>query len=207
MKTPLSIIIILLLTSCKTQSQVSSLFQGHLDYGQTTNAYHKDVDNDFNVYEGQWQYAANDTIIDVTLEKVEYISNTFPITNTLFYEDLLIGALRLTIGGNILVDTYPELNDSNIQGKSYSVSGNLIFGSNGKPACTDCFPNERRIKIHLRDPNKPYIPMAMLLRYRNNTNQDKLLIRFMGNGTWVDSDSENPVESTFPYGVYEFTRQ
>lgn len=103
MKNIILIISILITFSCKSQIYPLRTFTPIPD-----NAYLKDINNEFNDYEGTWKGQWNNKIIYLKLNKIT--NKYFSSINE--FRDLLVGRFKTTdLNGNILFDNMNISND------------------------------------------------------------------------------------------------
>lgn len=162
MKTVINILIFLFLISCKAQT-VTPLYPGevYVPSGMHPFRYHKDIDNDYNAYVGTWKWEDGNSSLTMTFNKVVHFSDGYG-----GFWDYLVGEYKYVVNGTILVDSYPELlmngpnGVPNIVNSEHPLDNNIssigITTLNERlPACSECSPNTRFIKLNIFDPTKP----------------------------------------------------
>lgn len=205
------------LASCKAQSPVIDLF-GSQSYGTVDGAYYKDVNGFLNQYIGTWLYTNGTTSLKIVFQKREqkYVGGAPPV----FYEDMLVGEYQYIENGVEKVNT---LNQINVDFGQSSVAlthlhhlwGNVdIWYPEGKPKCSECAPNEKRLLIHLNDPNFAGVENLsndFVLRKYDENNIEKLKVWFYPTSAMQPVDENgNPVNFTgfsLPFGEYVLIKQ
>lgn len=186
--------------SCKAQQTVS-LDDGDPSFPEGT--YYKDLNNDLDKFVGVWKYQQANTLLTLVLQKKEHVLNpTFSI-----YEDLIIGEYKYEVNGQEILNYLPRLQDSSVTGDFHYISGNIILHSTDIPKCLECHPFERRIRVNFRDPEREYIPTAMILRHQIINGVEQLTANLMGIGLIVVTEDGLPEDTRVPAGQYILIKQ
>src|SRR5690554_4704888 len=148
------IILTLLLTyySVKAQAPIEPLYQ-NTNYGRTHGAYYKDMDNDFNAYEGTWVYTNGNTTLKIVLQKKEMVSFTKPIGKQ-YYADCLVGEYQYIENGVEKVNTLSNLNINHNSMTLYNLRDTGIIKKGVPPRCDECPENERRVAMMFTEPTR-----------------------------------------------------
>ncbi len=191
---------ILTALSCKAQNPIVSFDA----YRHTTpdGAYYKDLDNEFNKFEGSWTYINGNTSLTIILQKKEliYVNND--------YRDILVGEYRYSINGVEIINTLPLLTNNPDNIDIRNIGGGNIIPNNMYVACDDCLPNERRVKLYISDPERSYLSASIVLRYlTNETNPEKMTVTIFSNGGVIIPNVDSPTSLRVPYGEYLMIKQ
>ena len=194
MKTILKLILILSIISCKAQS---ALYKA--DPTLPTGTYYKDLNNDLNKFVGTWKWEENNTSFTIKLQKIEqYYDGEY-------YRDMLIGEYKYVNNGNIVVNTLPLLNDSNIAGSYHNISGSRILNKFQPLRCEDCTTAERRVKLFFDDQNMTYKQTSLWLRHRVINGIEQIDARLIG---YREIDENNLLDNGgVPFGEYTLIKQ
>ncbi|WP_055448841.1 DUF6705 family protein [Lacinutrix mariniflava] len=154
---------ILTFISCKAQQPIIPLFNGS-DYLDTSNAYYKDVDGDFTKLIGTWQYTNGSEVFKITLKKKE--QDLYNETNEIsYYEDVMYGEYQYIDSNGIEIINSISNIDSFTDVSEHFIYGGYIIDNNNLPICDDCSDNERRVKVLIEDPLRPYLSYKMIIRH------------------------------------------
>jgi hypothetical protein len=197
MKNVIFIALGLVLTfNCKAQTPIVSL--DSYRHRTIDGAYFKDLNNEFNKFEGNWIYTNGNTTFKIVLQKKEMVFNNTD------YEDLLIGEYQYIENGNEIISTLQNLNNSNIEGRYHNISGRKILQNTNKyVTCDDCLPSERRIVLHFTDPERDYLPTSIVLRYdMASTIPEKMTVTIIATDGVVLPYEGAPEVIQLPYGEY-----
>ena len=134
------------LSSCKTQ-QIVPIFDNPPPI-QDPNSYFKDVDNDFDKFEGTWEF--QDTLREFTikLEKEEAVDDN----DGSYISDMLVGEYLYKENNVELVNTLSDINDPSITGYKHNIAGKFLINKFMNPECDDCTVSERRVKLTINNP-------------------------------------------------------
>jgi len=191
--------------SCKAQTIVP-LF-GPKDYG-TNNEYYKDTLNDLDKFIGIWEWSQGGDIWTIEIRKELQVTNSQPLFQTTFFEDLLIGEYRYLENGTEIVNTLNLFNDPNINGRQHSIRGNQILNKHMIPKCDTCPEQERRTRLYFKDPTRDYLPLQIILRYEVMPGgQERLQVYLLGRDTYIEPFPNAPNEPNPPMGEYILTKQ
>lgn len=192
-------ILVTISLSCKAQSPVYNITDLAHVVQETTGAYHRDIDNLLNPFEGTYIYNCGGKTLKIVLKK-EILSSM----NNYFYEDLLIGEYQYIVNGVEKVNTLNALNNNYPNKRKHSISGNHII-TMGNIGCTECVPNEKAL-------------MGGLIDRASNNNAQITIRRISLNGQeaikifilWhINERSANPVgvHASIPGGEYTLLKQ
>ena len=186
--------------ACKAQTPIVSLNTPR--YQTDVGAYFKDINNELNQFIGSWKYTNESTTFEITIEKKEMVYNGK------YYEDLLIGEYKYMVNGVIEINTLPRLTMSLVEGRKHSISGRQILASDYyNPPCDDCLLSEKRVKLHLSDPDRLYLSTSSItLRYLLNESPEKLSILIKGESGGIIPENV-PDQGRFPLGDFILIKQ
>lgn len=157
-------ITILTFLSCKAQQPVIALFNGS-DYLLTENAYYKDTDGDLAKLIGTWQYTNGNESLKIILKMRSQNLTEFTTPNFSCYEDILYGEFKyINQNGLQIINSINQI-DLNQDPYEHSIYGGYIIDNNDLPTCNDCEDNERRVKVVVKDPLRPYFDYGMIIRH------------------------------------------
>ena len=204
-------LLILLITftslSCKAQIPIISLFNG-TKVPRIENAYYKDINNDFDAFIGTWKYTTGNEDFTIILDKKLLDFYTY-YGNQSFYTDYMFGEFKyIDVSGNTLVNTIPNISNTNLDISEHQIFGNDILSKYAYPKCDDCLPDERRLRLSLTDPDRDYLEYDIILRTVPNTvnpTVSDLQVFVIGLTSMVPAGQ--PTESRIPYGEYLMIKQ
>ncbi len=142
------------LTFCKGQTPVIDIF-GNQAYGTVNGAYYKDVNGFLNQYIGTWLYTNGTTSVRIEFQKREQ-----KLLNGIksYYEDMLVGEYQYIENGIERVNTLSQISTdfgtSSVEMRNHHLIQNTcIHYPLIRPQCFECYPNEKRLRLLLTDPN------------------------------------------------------
>ena len=197
MKNIYALFIILTALNCKAQSPVIDI--DNWDGESQENAYYKDVNNFFDVFEGTWLYTNGDTSF-----KIIIVKKTMLYTGK-FYTDYVIGEYQYIENGVEKINTLANLSQSTKHG----IWGSSMLKSTSRIRCDDCPVNERRIQLILSDRTRGLSGRLILKKILVN-GQPALEGALRGNSVPGGIDVDNPpqyTELTVPTGTFIFIKQ
>lgn len=115
--------------------------------------YYQDIHDVLNTYVGTWKYVNGDFEVTIETHKI----NMHP-RGANVYEDALIGEIKIVSGSLIICNTI-DIQTSSIYTFFY---GNGIITDNSFLNCTDCIPNEKRVRVGFKDPLNSLIGYIVL---------------------------------------------
>ncbi len=165
--------------------------------------YYKDVDNDFNIYEGEWKWedsATNSELIFV-FEKEENIESSGGYT-----KDLLVGEYKYVYNGLELANTLVFMDNPSIQGNNHKITGMNIMTKYNTPQCEECAENEKRLGLDIVHDNYTRVFGKLIIRHfiENGMEKLKVLVR---DGAWLSQDPSAPDDIDIPFGEYVMVKQ
>jgi hypothetical protein len=148
MKKLILILLLAVISSCKAQSPIINILEWN---GETpTNCYLKDISNDINTFTGTYLFDDGTTYFKVQLKKV-------PMAYTgSYYEDLLVGEVEYRVNGVTLLNTLPMFNMYDEEPFKHKIQGFSVLKNTDRPYCTECFPNEKRMRVTLNDTKRTF---------------------------------------------------
>ena len=201
MKNLVLIIFLGLFISCKSQTVVA--YDSDLDvFIDDSNKYYKDVNNNFNVYEGIWIYEENGISITLHFDKEIAIND-----NSGYIYDLLVGEYQYKLNGNIVVNTLSLMEDPTVIGFNHNIAGFQILSKYNSPQCTDCSENERRIELGIHHQTLEDVEDTIVLRHfvENGIEKLRVIIYDSGSNSVASIGDTNDIE--VPFGEYTFIKQ
>ena len=154
MKTITIICTLIFLVNCKAQTPILPRYDNEA-FGSIEGAYYKDTFNDFNGFEGTWQYTNGNTTFKMILQKKEMAQYISPMSGRSYYEDLLIGEYKYVENGVEKVNTLSFLSNNYTNPYEHYIAGGLIekYDPNVSGICIGCNPGEIKVSLVLREPN------------------------------------------------------
>ncbi len=166
--------------------------------------YYKDINNDFNSYEGEWKWEDINTNSELIFifEKETSIDDG---VNQYTY-DLLVGEYLYTYNGLELANTLPFMSNPNIIGDYHKITGVNLLTKYNTPQCNECAENEKRLSMDLEHDNYDGVEGKLILRHfvENGVEKLKVLVR---DGAWFSSDPNAPDDIDIPFGEYVMVKQ
>ncbi|WP_299337955.1 DUF6705 family protein [uncultured Psychroserpens sp.] len=207
MKSIIILISFLVALACKAQNSIVSIYDNE-DYGND-GVYYKDIDNDYNIFEGTWVYTNGNTSLTIVLEKKEmsHIQNTF----SNYYVDAIIGEYKYIENGSELINTLTNLFVNFPDHHNYNIHGGYI-SKYGDPLCHDCDPNNIKVYGSYKEPDCDIRVASdnMIFRYFTENGIEKLHINFRSGQQLLPGLNEpDPTCTGFklPFGEYILIKQ
>jgi len=191
------VIITITFFSCKAQSPIVAIDASRS--ATPDGAYYKDLNNEFNKFEGVWKSANGNSELTIVLQKVEQLQ----VRND--YRDYLIGEYKYIENGIELINTIPPIQDINTE--THNIGGGYIITSNVSIPCVDCTPNERRLDLYISDPERDYLSASIVLRYLEGSNPEQMTATIISDGGVMIPNENSPTELRVPYGEYLMVKQ
>ena len=165
MRTITIVCTLMFLINCKAQTPILPLYNNE-NYGDLEGAYYKDTFNDFNLFEGTWQYTNGNNIFKIVLQKKEMVQYISPMGGRSYYKDILIGEYKYIKNGIEKVNTLDFLNNSYSDPYEHYIAGGITiekYDPNGR-VCIGCNPGDVQVSPLFREPNVD-IPGAYVVIY------------------------------------------
>lgn len=205
MKNAIQVLMLFILIACKAQTPIIPLLERPQNYGQIAGAYHKDVTNFLNNFEGTWVWQNGNTSLTLQFLKVEQYQSSMPITNVTFYEDFLIGEYKYIENGVEVVNTLNLFNNSN--SRTHSIWGGSLLRRLNRPKCHECGTDEIRVSLSFKDPERPFLATLVLRHGVQWWNQQEYIeARLFISGTYTVAPGA-PTGLRVPDGVYTLLKQ
>lgn len=202
--------------ACKAQSPIEPLYNNS-KLGDAEDTYYKDLNNDFNNFEGTWQYTnGNDTLTIVLQKKVmQYIDNSSsPMLGKSYYKDLLVGEYRYVESGIEKVNTLPNLQINHNSTREYNLRGDRMQKYNPNAAsgyCLGCNPGEVKVFLIFSEPNVNIRGSRMYynFRYFVENGVEKLELTMSDHGMISHDVGTNNIndEHSIPYRDFILVKQ
>ena len=199
-------LILILITSYNCKAQTIVDLEGNCT-GSNNNTYYKDINDNFNHYEGTWKYQNGNEVLLLKLRKV---MNTTSNTTA----DVLIGEYQyINSSGIEKINTLSNFNINNIDQSFHSIFVNCIDNYT-EPICDICDPSIKRILGIYDDPDKD-VAGSLHIGKALNGGQEVLKIFIITDGSQVINNSTTTnlnldiqyVGLTIPNGWYTLLRQ
>ncbi len=200
MKNTFKILSIFLITvSCKAQSPVFDLLDLQHRIQRINGAYHKDMNNLLNPFEGTYIYTNGNTSLKIVLQKktMSY--------NSVYYEDMLIGEYQYIENGIEKVNTLNKLNINYSDKSNHSIDGSLIITS-GNTGCDECLPNEKAWRGGLVD-ESTHNNADLIIRRTTENGIPAIKILVMWRMKYKKETDPMPPRASFPGGEYILTKR
>jgi hypothetical protein len=200
-KTTVVYILIFLNFVAYSQNPIVAIDATMSDKSQGT--YFKDLDNEFEKFEGTWLYENGNTSLKIVLEKEEQKYSD----GVGFYFDTLMGEYQYIENGVEQINTLGNLG-LNPLGYERSIGGGMIIPNNLFLKCDDCAPNERRVMLYISDPQREYLNYAIVLRYLiGQTNLEKMTVTIFAEDGAMLPTPNAPTSLRVPDGEYLMEKQ
>lgn len=186
--------------SCKAQSVIKSLEGDGSCPPYDTNCYEKDVNNEFDKFEGEWKYQNGNSELTFKLKKEEQYQSS----SNSNYEDLLVGEYQYIEDGTEIVNTLSDFDDNAISGYDHNISGGVFVYRNITECIDNSNPNEIKVELMIADPINDFIEGRVILRHVNDNGIEKLQVCIYDYTTLADDvNARIPI----PDGYYELIKQ
>jgi hypothetical protein len=164
--------------------------------------YYKDVDNDFNKFEGTWKWESGNNLLAFSLKKLVNINDGHGYTY-----DILIGEYHYIENGIEKVNTLANINNSNIIPELHLISGYNILSKYNKPVvCNNCAEDERRVEVVIAHPDDSGITGYLILRHVIENGIEKIEATLVS-GHKLPSGATGPEKIDVPLGEYVLIKQ
>lgn len=198
MKYLINILFIFTILSCKAQNIIVPIGSGE-NLEHNTNFYLKDVNNEFNKYEGTWKYINGSTEIIFKFEKEEHY-----LSPSNYYRDLLVGEYQYIENGTEKVNTLLNFGNPTITGYRHNIKGS-VFAHRLPSHCIDNSDiSEIKIELIIDQPEEADTEGIVILRHVNENGVEKLQACIYDNTTMGDIPN---ARIDIPNGYYEFIKQ
>lgn len=201
MKNTLKILSIFLITiSCKAQTPVYDLLDLQHRIQRIPGAYHKDINNLLDPFEGTYVYTNGNTSLKIVLKKKVMSS-----LNDNLYEDMIVGEYEYIENGIEKINTLANLSVNYSYGGKHSIKANLIITA-GQVGCSECFPNEKGLRGRLLE-ESTHSTAELIIRRVTENSIPAIKILVMWNIKYKKETDPIPPRASFPGGEYILTRQ
>jgi hypothetical protein len=196
MKKTLLLLAIISLLSCKAQV-IIPLNNAHVEI--PNGAYLMDTEYELNKYIGTWKYQNGNEVLIITLAKILQ----YEISG--HYEDMLIGEYKyIDSNGVTIINTLPNMT-ANLSSPLYHKINFSIFKYRLEyPNCLECEEGEIRIKSYFEDPERSYLPTAIIFRWINPTT---IKAKIYSDGMGLYPEDNSPTEVRVPQIEYTLIKQ
>lgn len=192
--------------NCKAQYiEVNS---NDINHAGKNGYYYKDIENNFNNFEGEWLFSnGNESLTIILQKKIEKL-----VQNQFFNhkEDVVVGEYRYIKNGIEQINTLPNILINLADIHDYNINGTSIFkyGDNG---CYTCSLGDVILHCSYNEPNCD-LPMSakMIFKHTIEDGVEKLYLTFAGGPvTAMDINGTPPTCEWFkiPFGEYELIKQ
>jgi len=192
-------ILVTISLSCKAQSPVYNITDLPNVIQQVSGAYHKDINNLLNPFEGTYIFNSGGKMLKIILQKKSLSSR-----NSYLCEDILIGEYQYIVNGVEKVNTLNKLEINYTDKRNHSIDSNLIITA-GDIGCDECVPNEKALMGGLVDgASKNSAQLTIRKITVNGQEAIKIFILWR-----IRERSANPVgvRASIPGGEYTLLKQ
>jgi hypothetical protein len=177
------VVIVIVLISNLSTSQTINI--KNLNGTRIDGAYYKDIDFELNQFEGTYQYLANngDDNLTIVFKKIE------DYYNGKFYQDLLVGEVKLRKDGTDYYDNLHKINIPYDNPFKHDINGNTLMVNQMPPSCDDCVPNQYRARISFFGHDDNCGGYIILQKFTEN-NQQKIKASFFFNCSYEPHNLE-----------------
>lgn len=203
-----NIILLLLIVSLSTISCKAQILPIETSsIGKPNNIYYKDLNNEFNKYEGTWRYENGNTSFTIILEKKEMVY----YDSSKKYTDNLNGEYKYIENGYTIINTLPLLTQNPNDTDNRNIGGGYIINNDQSLVCDDCTSGEKRVELYFNDPELDYLDPSLVLQMiqEENTLLDQegiIKVTLIGTGGFIPNEN-SPTETRVPYGEYIMIKQ
>ena len=199
MKKIINLLAIITISFCN--AQIVPLHGENPNYFNGT--YNKDVDNDFNKFEGVWTCNQGNRIITVKFQKKYYVHYVDERWN--YFQDILTGEYRILENGTQLINTLSNYDIvPEIDVWDHNIVGTNIIGVGSTPIVNGS-PNERGVCLIINDPNVNYVGGEIVLNYFIENGIEKIKARIYQSGVSVEP-YENSPGMAMKFQIYIFIK-
>ena len=179
----------------QAQSPIIDIEDFYID-PKVDNAYYKDINNYFNDFEGTWLYTNGNTSLKIVL-----IKQSMLYTGR-FYVDYIGGEYQYIENG---LEKRNTLSNTSIY--TSSIQSGTLIKNNAKPECSNCQPNERRLRVIFSDRTRERSGTLVLKKTIVN-GQLALQGQLWGEGgSYDEANPPQYFEMAVPSGNYTFIKQ
>jgi len=191
---------LLILITCKAQTNVHNLNEN--DYSTEEGAYNKDVGNLLNAFEGDYIYTNGATSLQIILKK------KVMQCNSKYCEDLIVGEYEYKVGGVTLISTLANIDVvyPNQLVTGHGIAGNTFVKKTGRPFCSECATNEKRLRLGFRDPNTTTYGNILIQRIVHLGQPAIKVIIYAEGGSYLVGTTP-PADMKVPLGEYILIKQ
>lgn len=163
MKTLISTILIILTISCKAQILTFSIDDWH---ESKPNVYYKDLNNEFDDFEGTWLYSNGNTYLKIILRKETMYFNGN------YFKDLIVGEYQYIENGVEIINTLSNIN--NPVAFEHKISGQNLYYDCLYIPISDCVDGETILDVSMIDANVDNFIADLILVKRSINGQEAL---------------------------------
>ncbi|TPD71148.1 hypothetical protein FJA49_04410 [Flavobacterium microcysteis] len=161
-------------------------------------AYHKDMNDLLNPFEGTYVYTNGNTSLKIVLQKKKSF-------NTKYYEDMIIGEYQYIENGIEKINTLNKLSINFTDAWNYSVGANLIITA-GQVGCDECLPNEKALSGGLVD-ELTHNNADLIIRRITVNGIQAIKILVVWRMKYKKETDPMPPRASFPGGEYILTKR
>ena len=202
------IVFFLMLALGSSRAQTTIDLNSSEHYGKD-GYYYKDLNNRFNVFEGNWRFTSGNTYLEIKLDKkVNVKSNA--ILGDYFY-DALVGEYKYVENGVLKINTMSNMAINHSDAENYNILATNL-SKYGDLTCNGCQPGNIYVKGRYSQPNCNHgsVPTISFRHYIEN-GVHKLKMIFSANTRLPydpDTLEELPCDTfAIPYGEYILVKQ
>jgi len=200
LKIIITAVLILFAGVCKAQTPVYDITDYHNRAQDVYGAYHKDMNNLLNPFEGTYIYTNGNTSLKIVLQKKIMSS-----MNGYVYEDLIIGEYQYIENGIEKANTLNKLLINYANGWKYNIVSNHII-TQGDIGCKDCLQNEKALMGGLIDGASENTAQLTIRRVTDN-NLPAIKIFILWRMTQRSENTPASPHASIPGGSYTLIKQ
>lgn len=199
MKYLYNILLFTIVLSCKAQSNIVPI--GSSNYIENnSNYYLKDVNNEFDKFEGTWIYnQGNKEIVFKLKKEIQYQTS-----GDGYYQDLLVGEYKYKFNNIEAVNSLADFDNSNISGYGHNIAGYNYYRRLPENCIDNSSTSEIKVGLNIEHPNNENIEGRIILRYIIENGVEKLQVCIYDETTFAYGENDR---IAIPDGYYEFIKQ
>lgn len=193
------LILLLVVISCKAQSNIVPIGSGNY-IKNNSNYYLKDINNEFDKFEGTWIYTVGNKEITLRLKK----ETQYQTSVNGYYQDLLVGEYKYIINNIEVVNSLTDFNHPNISGYGHNIAGYNFYRRLPENCIDYSSTSEIKIGLNIKQPNNQNIEGRIILRHLIVNGVEKLQACIYDETVFSYGDNDR---IAIPDGYYEFIKQ
>jgi len=198
----LLVILFIGIISCKAQTIVPIYGGSSVEYNE--NYYLKDVNNDYDKYQGIWKYNGGGLDLTITFFIKQMVQDSDGL-----YRDFLCGSFLFRSDGILLIEDILE-EESNLDFYEYNLVLGRFIDRNFKPQCPSCPIDKLRPMGKIYHPEIEDVSAAIVLYYSvilEPFQETMKLTLWQNSPRIITPDRTDPYDFPIPDGDYIFVKQ